>query len=145
MRVAARYNATIVPVSAIGADESFEMLADADELLRVPFFGAKAAQTDARTPKAMPGERFVTPLSLPAPWRFRRFYFRLGAPIETASIDADDRTACADTYGRVRASVEEGIDYLLDRRAGDPFERPLPRLAFEAACNWTRRAPSFDV
>lgn len=84
-RVAARFDATIVPVAAIGADECFEMLLDADDVLALPLLGARAKETALRTPIALPGERFVTPVSLPAPWRFRRFC-RCPTPTRTPGL-----------------------------------------------------------
>ena len=39
VRVAARFNAVIVPISGVGADESAWVVADAQEQLRVPLFG----------------------------------------------------------------------------------------------------------
>jgi hypothetical protein len=67
------------------------MLLDVDELLQLPVVGERARETARRTPIAMAGERFVTPLAVPAPWRFRRFYFAFGQPIETSHVDARDR------------------------------------------------------
>ena len=144
-RIAARYNATIVPVAAVGADEAFEMLLDADDVLRTPLLGERAAETARRTPIALPGERFVTPVSLPAPWKFRRFYFALGAPIPTEQVNATDRAACAALQQSVKAEVEAQLDYLLERRSHDPYEPLLPRLAVEASWNWTRQVPSFTI
>jgi len=145
VRVAARLNASIVPVAAIGADESFEMLLDADELLQLPFLGARAEETARRTPVVLPGERFVTPLSVPAPWRFRRFYFLFGEPIATNGVDAADKAACDALYGRVRRSLEADLAYLLRQRENDPYEPFLPRVAVEASWNWTRTVPSFPL
>ena len=144
-RVAAKFNATIIPVAAIGADESFEMLLDADERLQLPYFGARAAEEARRTPVVLPDEKFVTPLSVPAPWRFRRFYFKLGSPIETGEVDAADREACAALYSRVKGELEGDLQYLLDRRRDDPYERFLPRAAVEASWNWTRQVPTFGL
>ena len=39
-RVAAKFGATIVPVAAIGAEDGWEMILDADELLALPVAGA---------------------------------------------------------------------------------------------------------
>ncbi|KAL3915952.1 MAG: hypothetical protein SGPRY_007023, partial [Prymnesium sp.] len=64
-RVAARFNATIVPVAAVGAEEGFEMLLDADEALSLPFFGDRLREGAKEAPVGRPGERFVTPISLP--------------------------------------------------------------------------------
>jgi len=101
------------------------------------------ARLDARLDR--PGERFVTPLSVPAPWRFRRFYFLFGEPIATNGVDAADKAACDALYGRVRRSLEADLAYLLRQRENDPYEPFLPRVAVEASWNWTRTVPSFPL
>ena len=121
-RMAARFNATIVPVAAIGADECFEMLLDQRDLLKLPYVGPRLAETATRTPVARAGEVFVPPFSLPAPWRFRRFYFLFGSPIESGAVDAGDPEACAALYLSVQAELERSLTYLLERRAFDPNE-----------------------
>ena len=142
-RVAAKFDATIVPFAAVGADESVEMLLDTDDLLALPVVGARALETARRTPVALPGERFITPISIPAPWRFRRFYFFLGKPIDTSGVDPDDRAACAALYEQAKADVEQGVQFLLERRKADPYESFLPRAAVEASWNFSRQVPSF--
>ena len=118
---------------------------DADELLRLPVLGRRAEETARRTPIALPGERFVTPVALPAPWRFRRFYFLLGAPIPTEGIDPTDTAACAALHASVKGELEAAIGYLLEQRERDPYEALLPRLAVEASWNFSRQVPSFVV
>ena len=141
--VAARFNATIVPVAAIGAEDAFEMVLDADELLKLPFFGERVAEGARRAPVGRPGERFVSPVSLPK--LPGRYYFLFGKPIETAELDATDREACAAVYAKVRRELERDIAYLLERRRTDPYEAPLPRVALEAASNFTRQMPTFSL
>jgi len=41
------------------------MLLDADELLALPFLGQRVAKSAANAPVGRPGERFVTPVSVP--------------------------------------------------------------------------------
>ena len=111
----------------------------------IVMLGERARQTARRTPVALPGERFVTPVALPAPWRFRRFYFLLGRPIPTDGVDASDAAACLDLHDAVKAEIEASLRYLLEQRKSDPYEALLPRLAFEASWEWERQAPSFEL
>lgn len=142
-RVAARFNATIVPVAAIGAEEGFEMLLDADELLDLPVLGQRVAEGAKNTPVGRPGERFVSPVSVPK--LPGRYYFLMGSPIETSAVDPSDKEACAALYGGVKAELEASIRYLLDKREADPYEALLPRVAVEASWNFTKQVPSFEL
>jgi len=142
-RVAAKFDATIVPVAAVGAEEGFEMVLDADELLSLPILGERVADAARRAPVGRPGERFVSPVSVPKPPG--RFYFLFGAPIETEAVDPNDKEACAALYQGVQAEVEASVRYLLERRKRDPYEALLPRAAFEASWNFTKQAPSFPL
>jgi 1-acyl-sn-glycerol-3-phosphate acyltransferase len=142
-RVAARFNATIVPVAAIGAEDGFDMLLDADEILSLPFLGERAAEAAKRTPAGRPGERFVSPLSVPkVPGRY---YFLFGAPIETSAVSASDKDACEALYAEVKAELETSLRYLLEKRDADPWEAALPRAAVEATWGWQRQAPTFKL
>ena len=142
-RVAAKFGATIVPVAAVGAEDGFEMLLDADELLSLPVLGQRVAQSAALTPVGRPGERFVAPVSVPrVPGRY---YFLFGAPIETRGVDPSDKAACAALYASVRAELEGCIDYLLEKRKHDPWEAALPRVAVEASWDFAKQAPSFPL
>ena len=140
-RVAARFNATIVPVAAVGAEEGFEMLLDADELLALPFLGGRVKEGAARAPVGRPGERFVSPVSLPK--LPGRYYFLFGAPIATGGVDARDKAACAALYSQVQRELEEALQYLLSKRDADPYQEVLPRVAVEASWNWDRQVPTF--
>ena len=142
-RVAARFNATVVPVAMVGAEEGFEMILDADEIERLPLLGDRVRDGAARMPVARPGERMITPLSVPKPPG--RYYFLFGKPIDTSHVAPSDRDACAALYKDVKMSLEADIEYLLEKRADDPYEAPLPRAAVEATWNWTRQAPTFRI
>ena len=63
------------------------------QVLALPVLGERIAEGARGTPAGRPGERFVSPISLPKiPGRF---YLLFGAPIETGAVDAADREACA--------------------------------------------------
>ena len=143
MRVAARFNATIVPIAAVGAEEGFEMILDADELLSLPYLGERVAAGAKRAPVGRPGERFVSPVSLPT--LPGRYYFLFGRPLSTEGVDPADKAACAALYTTVRRELERDIEYLLERRGTDPYGAPLPRVALEAAANWTKQVPTFAL
>ena len=119
------------------------MLLDADEMLELPVLGPRIARDAFATPAGRPGERFVTPLSVPKPPE--RFYFLFGKPISTVGLDHRDDAACAEAYGGVKHELETCVDYLLAKRETDPWRPLMPRLAIEAAANWTRQAPTFNV
>jgi len=143
VRVASRFGATIVPVAAVGAEEGFEMLLDADEMLNIPFLGQQIAESANNTPVGRPGERFVAPFSVPkVPGRY---YFLFGKPFDTRTIDAADKEACKNLYVAVQAELEQSVQYLLEKRKSDAWESALPRALIEASWNWTRQAPSFRI
>ena len=117
------------------------MLLDADELLALPFLGNRVKEGAARAPVGRPGERFVSPVSLPK--LPGRYYFLFGAPIATGGVDARDKAACAALYSQVQRELEEALQYLLSKREADPYQEVLPRVAVEASWNWDRQVPTF--
>ena len=77
VRVAARFNATIVPLSAIGAADSADILFDAAELLELPFGigdnlkNWSSSSVSARYDAANEDELFVPPLAVSKPFPAR--------------------------------------------------------------------------
>lgn len=151
VRHAMRLGATIVPFAAVGAEDAFDILADADAMLATPLLGdalrrraesmpsARAVDTRA-TADGGPAELFLPPLVVPRPPA--RYYFRFSAPRRCSNpADADDPDKVAALYADVKADVEEGIAYLLKKRGEDPFQDLALRVLFEAAAG--RRAPTF--
>lgn len=67
LRLAAIFNATIVPFAAVGVADSFAMLLDGDDILKLPVIGAQAQRYNRRLPRVRANieENFATPLSLP--------------------------------------------------------------------------------
>ena len=63
--------------------------------------------TTRRTPPCRPGERFVSPVSVPK--LPGRYYFLFGEPIPTGGVDAADREACAALYTKVQAELRTPI------------------------------------
>ena len=157
IRMAVRHGATIVPFAAVGAEDGIDIVADSDDIARLPFGLGDGA---IRRSKAVPAARavdtrvtedgdaeelFVQPICVPkAP---QRYYFKFGRPIETAGLHAEgfskDEEKVRAMYGDVRREVEDGIDWLLRKRTEDPFGDTLTRGVWEAASGG-KQAPTFN-
>ena len=89
VKVAARYNATIVPFSGVGGDEFFadDPIFDSDELLELPIVGDFFKDRIRSLPSFVDGDVFVPPLVGARPGGPRRNYFIFGEPFSTRDID----------------------------------------------------------
>jgi len=151
VRMAAKFNAIIVPFAAIGAEDSMELVLDGPELERLPFIGDSVRERASRMPFAraggiesqVEGERFVSPLIRPlAP---DRWYFRAMQPIDTSSIDRNDSDAVAKCYMECQTSVSDGIQWLLERRERDQYRDLPPRMLYAATNGGTKEIPTFPL
>lgn len=143
MRLAAKTNAVVVPVAAVGGDDVLH-IADADELLKLPWVGDSLRLFAATVPPGRVGERFIPPITLqtlPLP----RFYFSFGRPLDASTINAKDAAATAAAYASVKRELEANLAWLLERRRSDPYADFSRRLTYEAASNWQRQAPTFRL
>ena len=151
VRVAAAFGADIVPFGAIGAADGVTIVRDKDEPLELPPFlgGGRGRARGGGPPSARrwrndTTEDFRFPLPLPNPAGPARFYFLFGEPVSTVDVDPKDRDACAAVYERVKVDVAGSIEYLLEKRKSDPYERPVPRLLYERA-RAGAQAPTFEL
>eukprot|EP00850_Spirogloea_muscicola_P016943 SM000141S00887 [mRNA] locus=s141:318599:323764:+ [translate_table: standard] len=152
VRMATKHGATIIPVAAIGADDGLQIVFDTEEVLQLPFLGDRARRTAQRVPSARPGrstrevdETFVAPIV--APKLPRRLYFLFGAPIQTAGKSClqhllKDKEGTEKLYQQVKAELEDGLSYLLEKREEDPYDSFVFRAFFEATWGG-RQAPTF--
>lgn len=126
VRVAAKFNATIVTLSAIGAADSVEMLLDADELLGLPFgigdrlSNFSSSVIPARFDAQREDEIFIPPLAVPKPIAARH-YFLFGKPFDTSSLDPKNLDACRDMYMAIEDEITHDIQALLEARKNDPY------------------------
>lgn len=146
VRTAARFNATIVPLSAIGMVDSVNVLAETEDVFKLPFIGERAKATSqnvtsARYDQRNEDELFGFPLftlKLPS-----RNYFLFGKPISARDIDPNDKEACARLYKEVQSTVRTGLDDLLRARERDPFRSTPKRLAYERV--FGKKSPTFPL
>jgi hypothetical protein len=143
VRTAARFNAIIVPLSAVGMIDSVNVLAESRDLADLPFanrlpnMNVRPARYDQKDEVAVTGFPIVLP-SWPA-----RNYFLFGKPLDTASVDPSDKVACERIYCEAYESVRKGIDDLLIAREFDPFKDSPQRLVYEQV--FGKQAPTFPV
>lgn len=133
VRVAAKFDAFIVPFGAVGAADSVTFFRDQ--------VGEQPNIPSARR-WANKEEDFRFPLAVPT--NPRRFYFRFGEPISTQDVDAKDKEECARVYAQARSAVESSIEWCVENRERDRFDSPLARLPFEAAGRGAQ-APTFTL
>jgi 1-acyl-sn-glycerol-3-phosphate acyltransferase len=125
VRLALQHGYSIVPFAAVGADECYEILLDAGDVLGSPLGGLVAPLP--RVGELPPLVRGIGPTLLPRP---ERFYFAFGDPIDTASWQtrANDDTFCFTVREQVRTAVEDRLNFLLATRAADPGRSVAGRL-----------------
>ena len=147
VRVAARFNATIVPISAVGAADSANILLDAEELLNLPFGlgdrlrNSSDSTISARFDKDNAYERFVPPLvvpSIPA-----RHYFVFGKPFDTSAFDHNEKSSMSTLYSDVKSELRRGLDDVIAAREKDPYKDFVQRQAIERLSG--KPAPTFAI
>lgn len=146
VRTAAKFNATIIPLSAIGMADSLNILLNPEEIVSLPLVGERAMMfakniTAARFDNKNEDENFLPPIV--APGLPSRNYFLFGRPISTKDIDAKDKAACRTTYLRVQDEINRGFEDLLHARQKDPYMDAPSRLAFERLTG--KKAPTFAL
>ena len=147
VRTAARFNATVVPLSALGAADSFNVLLDGKELVQLPFVGERLLEsarnvTAARYDQDNADELFQMPLVVPK-FPPARHYFVFGKPMETTELDYNDKEACQDFYKDVKKEMERGFSDVLRARKEDPYGDSTLRLAVEQVSG--KQAPTFPL
>jgi len=125
-RLAIEFGYPIVPFSAVGAEDVYEIVFDADDLLGSrlgPLVERLAPRPDLIPP-------VVAGVGLTAIPRPQRFYFHFGEPVETAHLAGkhEDDAVCFAVREQVREAVEAGIARLLVERERDPDHDLLPRV-----------------
>jgi 1-acyl-sn-glycerol-3-phosphate acyltransferase len=132
-RMAIQYGVPIVPFASVGVEDMFEIVADAEDLLRSPLGRLLHALHVDEKPWFRHGE-IVPPLARgkgfgPLP-RLERQYFLFGEPIDTATLAGrhEDSEACFALRRQVQSAIETQIAQLLELRGADPERYPVQRL-----------------
>jgi 1-acyl-sn-glycerol-3-phosphate acyltransferase len=126
-RLAIEAGCPVVPFGAVGAEETYDIVADADSALLAPVRAAFKA-LGGRTELLWPLARGFAGTPLPKP---ERFYFAFAEPIETSRYGGrfEDGRAVRGLRNRTRRAVEEQVEFLLERRERDPNRHVALRTA----------------
>ena len=125
-RQAIAHGCTIVPFSCIGMDDAWDVVLDAEDVMRSKW-GPLVDKLGIRKEAILPVVKGLGRTPLPRP---ERVYFKFQAPIRTRDVagrQADDAIV-RDIRNATRDAVQAGIDELLQVRASD-VERPLHQRA----------------
>jgi len=148
VKTAARFNATIIPLSAVGAADSVDVLVDAPDMVKLPFgIGERIANqskniTSARFNKENDEELFVAPLIVPK-LPPARHYFIFGKPFGTQDVDHKDADQVGTLYKDVKRELERGFEDILRSREDDPSQESVQRIVLEQLTG--KQAPTFSV
>jgi 1-acyl-sn-glycerol-3-phosphate acyltransferase len=132
-RLAIEHGVPIVPFASVGVEDMFEIVADAEDILRSPVGELLRVLGVTTQPWFRHGEiippltRGTGPAGLP---RLERQYFLFGPPIETRRLRGrhDDPAACLALRREVQSAIEMQIADLRAVQAADPERYPLQRL-----------------
>jgi 1-acyl-sn-glycerol-3-phosphate acyltransferase len=122
-RMAIRYGYPIVPFAQVGADDAFDILVDANDIMKSPL-GALLESTGIAKAFLRDGES-IFPISrglgltgIPRP---ERFYYSITEPIDTARYTGmeEDDDIVYEIRDRVRDSIRDEIARLRDYRKRD--------------------------
>ncbi len=125
-RLAIESGYPIVPFAAVGAEDMYDMILDADDLLASPI-GPLLRRLAPGPDLVPPVVRGLGPTLLPRP---QRFYFHFGEPVETRYLAGrqSDARICFAIRERVRRAVDESLRRLILERERDPDRALLSRV-----------------
>mmetsp|Transcript_69886 Transcript_69886/g.152030 ORF Transcript_69886/g.152030 Transcript_69886/m.152030 type:complete len:919 (+) Transcript_69886:47-2803(+) len=156
VRVAARFNAVIVPFGGVGSADNFRILDQGkgvgqflrSAMPRLPGTDASRRRPMMKDDGLMPvSESLTQPLEFPgllprlppaqaaAAGLGDRFYFSFGSPVDLGDLDPNDKEGCLEMYNLLRGKVEGEIDWLLRSRVRDPYRDFQKRQTFERIAN----------
>jgi len=126
-RLAIEHGYPIVPFAAVGAEDFYDIVLDADDVLRSPL--GPLVRRLAPRPDVVPP--LVAGVGFTAIPRVQRLYFHFAPPVVTGPLAGrhEDEAVCWMVREQVRVAVEGGIARLLVERERDPERDPLRGLA----------------
>ena len=126
VRMALEAGCTIVPFAALGADDAYDILLDANDIMGSPL-GKVLSRLGARKDALLPVSRGFGMTGLPRP---ERLYFEFCKPIDLSPYQGrqGDDELCLSIRGQVADSIEEAIASLKSTRQSDPKRGLKARL-----------------
>ncbi|MBI5311264.1 MAG: acyltransferase family protein [Actinobacteria bacterium] len=127
-RLAIEHGYPVVPFAAVGGEEVYKVLIDANN----PVYGGASKLVERITGDwSLPSiARGLGPTLLPRP---QRLYFWFGEPIDSAVYAGRGEAGIRGLRDEVKLAVEGGIEFLLAEREADPGRDLIPRLLGRSA------------
>ncbi|KAJ7973428.1 Acyltransferase-like protein chloroplastic-like [Quillaja saponaria] len=151
VRMAARFEATIVPFGAVGEDDVAELVLDYNDLMKIPIVNDYVTDANRNTIKLRDetsGEVARQELFLPGvlPKIPGRFYYLFGKPIETKGREEflKDKNNANQLYLQIKSEVERNLNYLIKKREDDPYRSIINRKMYEAIHGTSNDIPAFE-
>ena len=131
-RLAIEHGVPIVPFASVGVEDMFEIVSDAEDILRSPVgdllraLGVMDQEWFRHGEIIPPLARGKGPIGLP---RIERQYFLIGEPIDVGRYHGnhEDREACVTLRNEVKEAIESQIRRLRELQAADPERYPIQR------------------
>lgn len=137
-RMAIQHQYPIIPVAALGADEAYDVVIDAYDVMRNPLgrwlLNRPAIRAQTRNGDVlMPIVKGIGPTLIPRP---EKFWFSFGKPISPAAFigKEQDKEQVWQLRKQVMEAIENGLDELRALRARDKDISPLRK--------WLTRKPA---
>jgi 1-acyl-sn-glycerol-3-phosphate acyltransferase len=126
VRMAVQHGCTIVPFSALGADDAYDILLDGDDLMASPL-GVVLSRFGVRSDTLLPVALGWGGTAIPKP---ERLYFKFGESLDMSPFRGreDDDALCLEIRSQVAQAIEGGINDLKSFREEDPKRSLSSRL-----------------
>jgi len=151
VRMAARFDVTIIPFGCVGEDDVLELVLDYNDQKNIPGLREwiESINKEAeRVRDSVKGEDGNQDMYLPAllPKVPGRFYYLFGQPIEMKGMNnlVRDRKRTNEVYLRIKSEVEEIMSYLKRKREEDPYRSIAQRALYQATWGASAQVPTFE-
>ncbi|KAL5701396.1 hypothetical protein ACHQM5_026739 [Ranunculus cassubicifolius] len=153
VRMAARFEATIVPFGVVGEDDVFQMVMDYDDQMKIPILREvieKFNQDTIRLRADFSGEVGNQDICIPAllPKVPGRFYYLFGKPIKTKGMKEvlKNEKSVNELYLHIQSDIEKSLSYLKEKREKDPYRGLFQRSVYQAM-SWSNmdNVPFFEL
>lgn len=144
VRLAARFNAIVVPFGSIGSADNVR-IGEGQEVSEderkgfsemIEGGGMNVVSESLREPPRFnPSPPRLPPATQTTAGFGDRFYFSFGEPVDLADVDPKNKDACEQVYQKLKGDVEEEINWLLKARVRDPNRDFVTRQLKERVMN----------
>eukprot|EP00210_Caulerpa_lentillifera_P009404 g8965.t1 len=147
VRTAAKFQATIITVAAVGFEDWLEITLDREDILQLPILKDIAQRMINNSPEARPGisnqNGDVLLMPIVRPKVPKRLYFLFGKPFTTTIEQYMDKEKGQELYEEIKNQLETNITYLQQKSGEDPYGDFVKRMIYETS-NPGKQAPSFE-